>query len=262
MLAAVSSANASWVLPNPDGVEEWFVVFKSEWRKHFDKKWDQWLVDRRKAQLRVKTESLFHQKELPLISNRPWVESWGGIAFNKDYSIGFLTAFFNKIYMEASSILKTLLLEGEFVNRESRVALTDACNEMVLQSEAVAMFNARTRYGGQLSDTFENITAEKLRTLQNQSRMDSLMLSISSEVSMMSVKFGNTIRELIGSLEGVLKIKKTAKFDTISNLSQIQGKSNVAYRLALQATLDKFNASLDLLKELESIESSVIIATK
>lgn len=259
-IAAVSSGDADWTMPNPDGIEDWFVKFKAQWRKQFDRKWESWLVDRRKSELRVACERVFGETKLPLLKNRPWVETWGGIPCCRDYSAGFLYMFFIKYYTKIASVLKVIQLEGDFVLRETRVDFTNAYNDFAHQNEAILAFNAKLAEEGSYYETFENIGREKLRTIQNQSRMDSLMLSIETEVSMIASKFGATCRELIGLLEGILKIKRETKHEIITNLSMLQGLENQNFRNNLMNSCEILTNSLSLLKELEGIESSENIA--
>ena len=86
--------------------------------------------------------------------------------------------------------------------------------------------------------------------------MDSLMLSIETEASMLSSKFGITCRELITILEGILKLNPEAKQETITNLAMLQGTENPVFRTNLQKAFDRIVNSLELLKNLEGIESS------
>lgn len=259
-LAAVASKDADWVMPNPAGIEDWFVKFKAQWRKQFDRKWESWLVDRKKSEIRLVCEKVFGEVKLPLIGNRPWSNAWGGIPCNRDYSLGFLYSFFMKLYPKIAAVLKIIQLEGDFVLRETRVEFTNAYNDFAKQNEDVISLNAKLAEGGTLYESFENIAVEKLRTIQNQSRMDSLMLSIETEISMLSSKFGATCREFINILEGILKIKKDTKQEVITNLSMLQGLENQQFRINLLDSYDKLSISLELLKQLEGIESSENVA--
>ena len=259
-LAAVASKDADWVMPNPAGIEDWFVKFKAQWRKQFDRKWESWLVDRKKSEIRLVCEKVFGEVKLPLIGNRPWSIAWGGIPCNRDYSLGFLYSFFMKLYPKIAAVLKIIQLEGDFVLRETRVEFTNAYNDFAKQNEDVISLNAKLAEGGTLYESFENIAVEKLRTIQNQSRMDSLMLSIETEISMLSSKFGATCREFINILEGILKIKKDTKQEVITNLSMLQGLENQQFRINLLDSYDKLSISLELLKQLEGIESSENVA--
>ena len=255
-IAAVASNDAEWVLPNPSGVEDWFVKFKSQWKKQFERKWESWLTDRKKEEIRFSCEKVFGQKKLPLLEHRPWKDAWGGIPCARDYTLGFLYNFFLNIYPQIATVLKIIQLEGDFVLREVRVEFTNSYNDFSNQEQSIISLNAKLAEDGDYFETFKNITTEKLRTIQNQSRMDSLMLSIETEVSMLASKFGITCREFINILEGILKIKMDAKQETITNLAMIQGIDNPNFRINLQNAYTKLVESLDLLKELETIESS------
>ena len=255
-IAAISSKDADWVLQTPSGVEDWFVKFKAQWKKQFDRKWESWLVDRKKEEIRNCCEKVFGVKKLPLLQNRPWEKAWGGIPCNRDYTLGFLYSFFINLYPKIASILKIIQLEGDFVLRDTRVEFTNAYNDFAQQEQAIFALNAKLAEDGNYFESFESIAGEKLRSIQNQSRMDSLMLSIETEASMLSSKFGITCRELITILEGVLKLNPDAKQETITNLAMIQGTENPVFRANLHKSFDKIVNSLDLLKNLEGIESS------
>jgi len=259
-IAAVASKDADWTMPNPRGIEDWFVKFKAQWRKQFDRKWESWLVDRRKSEIRVACQQVFNENKLPLLIDRPWTKIWSGIPCGKDYSLGFLYKFFSSVYPKIAPVLKIIQLEGDFVLREVRVEYTNCCNDFAKQEESILLLYGKLQEDGVYFDSFENIAREKLRTIQNQSRMDSLMLSIETEASMLSSKFGTSCREMLNLLEGILKIKKDMKQDIITNLSSLQGAENQVYRQNLYNSYEKIKQSLNLLKDLESIESSTNIA--
>lgn len=259
-IAAVASKDADWVLPNSTGVEDWFVKFKAQWKKQFDRQWESWLIDRKKEEVRNNCEKVFGIKKLPLLENRPWKDAWGGIPCSKDYTLGFLYSFFMNLYPKIAAVLKIIQLEGDFVLRDTRVEFTNAFNDFASQEQSILALNAKLAEDGDYYETFENISKEKLRTIQNQSRMDSLILSIETEASMISSKFGSTCREFISILEGILKISLEAKQDTITNLTAIQGTENQVFKANLHNAFNKLVASLELLKDLEGIESSDTVA--
>ena len=57
-----------------------------------------------------------------------------------------------------------------------------------------------------------------------------------------------------------MKIKKETKQEVITNLPMLQGAENQQFRVNLLESYDKLSDSLELLKELEGIESSENIA--
>lgn len=253
-ITAIANNSSIWQAEKLDGVEDWFVKYKSYWKKIFDQKWSSWLKDRRKALVKTRILTLFKLEEYPHLPNRPWSEIWGGIDFCYEYSMGFLYTFYDQLYPNYSKTLKTLMIEGEFVNRENRVEYTDTYNLLNHLAQSLITFNDKLSFKGIYGSSFNNIIKESIRTIQGQNKINNLMNTIESESNSLLSQFIDASRSLQLILGGILLETKDSRYGILANMASVQGSNNSVFRMNLQTVRHSFVECLDLLLELEAVE--------
>lgn len=254
-LAAVAARSSTFVLEKYDGIEEWYVKFKTHMRRLLDKKWELWLKDKRKYLTKNRVNNLLSTAEYPLLPTRPWTEIWGGdVTFSKELSMGFLFSFFAIKYPIYANYLKILSIEGDFNDRDLRVEFTDSFNSLNHLSQEFIEFDINLCERGLYGSSFDTITKESIRTIQGQTKVDSLMLTIESESSALIAKFCNALRTLITILSSILTDETDSHYAPLLNIATIQGKMNSLYKRNLSSTLQDFIETIDIIKEIETIE--------
>jgi len=262
-LTSISFNSASWTAEKPAGVENWFVKFKNEWKKIFDKQWEAWLIDRKKELLKQKMITYFEVTDIPLFPYRPWTNVWTGIPCGKEYTLGFLNMFFAHLYPQMVSAFRTVVIDGDFVLKENSIAFTDVCNEFAAEELSLSSMRAKLAPNGEWAVGIANITTG-IQTIQAQTRIDALMLSVETEVGVLSSKFGQNCRLLIRLLDGILRLNPQNKeqFDTLTNLNRIKGKDNAQFQKELNRSRDIVEYTLEILKNVEEIDNAVLVTPK
>ena len=262
-LTSISFNSASWTAEKPAGVENWFVKFKNEWKKIFDRQWDAWLIDRKKELLKQKMITFFDVTDIPLFPYRPWTNVWTGIPCGKEYTLGFLNMFFAHLYPQMVSSFRTVVIDGDFVLKENSIAFTDVCNEFAAEELSLSSLRAKLAPNGEWAVGIANITSG-IQTIQAQTRIDALMLSVETEVGVLSSKFGQNCRLLIRLLDGILRLNPQNKeqFDTLTNLNRIKGKENAQFQKELNKSRDIIEYTLEILKNVEEIDNAVLVTPK
>ena len=255
-VAAIATNSSSLEIEPLEGVEDWFIRYKNHWRKIFDKRWDEWLRDKRKHATNKKIKELFETETYPFVPNRPWKEIWGGIPFAKEYTLGFLYAFFKKIYPELNKVLKIIMVEGDFAMRENRVEYTDTYNKLNHISQTVLNINEQLSPQGAYGISFNNVIKESLRTIQGQTKINNLLITIEKEVVNLTTQFAESCKVMQLIFTGILSTEKNSRYDSLVNIATIQGKTNILFRQKMKDTLAGFGDALDLIKEIETIDLS------
>ncbi len=257
-ITCVAYNSAMWFPDSSGGVEDWFVKFKGHWRKIFDSQWEQWLSDRKKNQVLQTVKKIFNTNQLYLPKYRPWEHVWGGVPFSREYTLGYLQAFFTLKLPELGNLLKRLAIEGAFVLKENRTLCAEMCNELIQQDAAIKAINDKLKPGGVIGTNLLRISGDRAATLTSKTELESIMLNLEGEVALLASRFAGTIREIINIIEGVLQIKRTAKYDTLTNLNEIGGggAENMKFRGLLDKSHTDFLYALSILREVESIEKA------
>lgn len=245
--------DAFWIPSKPDGSEDWFVKYKTSCKRTFDKQWEQWLAERKKHLATNILRETFGFKELPVLPHRPWGKLLGGVSFVYDYVMGFISAFYDEIYPNYSKLLKILMVEGEFIQKDNLIELTDACAELDKQRFALNKFKAGIAPEGEGGIMFENLTKENLLNPRDKAKLDSLLKSLETDTALILSQWCTSSRSIESILKGIITGARNSRYDTLSNLSSIQGQYNEKFRKKIDEMQLGFERSLEVIKDLETI---------
>ncbi|MBQ5878350.1 MAG: hypothetical protein IIW71_11195 [Treponema sp.] len=258
-LGKIVNEDFDWQVPSFGGGEDWFVKFKDEWKRVFDERWESWLRDRKKDQLKHIMEKSFGLDSFPELKFRPWASLWGGVTFRCEMTGGFLSWFALEKFNRIIEPLNILMLEGVFINTENRSELSAAINDLSEVVHQISDFVYSLAPEGGLGNIFEQIQNEHARTLKNQSTIESLIINAEANVRMYQSRFCDACRAIERVLHGVLDEEKTKDYESIQNLLTIKGHDNSAYRDALRKTRYILNSCRGILAEIEPLDLPKVV---
>lgn len=253
-LVAIANQSFFYIPQENTGSEDWFVKYKSQWRKIFDKKWENWLFNIRAEKVKSLICDYFKTKDYPLIQNRPWETVWNGIAYRKEYTLGFLFSFFSITYPKQHSILELIILKGEFSIKEEKANFVTEYNKMKHLSDSVLELNTKLSSDGIYGSVFSKIKSEAFRSIQEQSKMDSIMKAIESETMFFTTSWGNAVRNLKALLLKFTGEENGKKVGILSNLSILQSPDKHSIRHHITEIVQSLSRALEILQEVEALE--------
>ena len=122
------------------------------------------------------------------------------------------------------------------------------------RQEKIIELNNKLDSNGIYGTTFENVISESIRTIQGQSKIDSLLLTLESEASAIITNYCNAARNMVFILNGIVLGDTDSRYASLTNLSVIQGKNNAVFREDLFILKQGLLESVEIIKELETIE--------
>jgi hypothetical protein len=239
-----------WSPPRPTGAEDWYVVFKNQWKKNLDSLWNQQSVLKQKVEVTSALKDAFNIASLPLLPARPWSFLWGGLPFEFEYSFGFVHFFFKRLYPNYEPVIKTLVLEGTFVKKENGIQLSEIMHEFTRQVNQINAFNANIADNGPFGAAFAKAGPQ---TIQNQQKVNSIMQKIAAEAASIIKSFTTYCPTIIELLKGVISESKNPRYDTISNFTVIQGNENEAFRQKIWVVRNEIDRAFELLGRIQVI---------
>lgn len=258
-IGCIVYSNAQWLPENLTGGEDWFNKYKADWKKLFDQKWEAWSHDCKKEVIRQSLERDFGLAEFPLLPDRPWTKLWGGLAFRYELTAGFFNWYFREQFPQYEMTLKTVMLEGDFVKKENRQEFFDSFNKLIQISIDLQNLCRNLSSGGEWGVIFSKLMDEHLRTLQAQSKIETILRSIESDVRSMLSQFGDAYRILELCFTGIFHEKTDSRYDGLSNMNRISIKNNEKF----QENLKKARKSLEnvyiFIRELEPVDTPSLI---
>ncbi len=255
LLGEIAYKSASWTPKQPDGVEDWFIKYKNEWKKLFEIQWGKWVNYKKQCEIDKKIKGMFASDELPQMPFQPWKNVWDDLAFQRQKSISFLYGFFSTKYPDVSKLLKILMVEGDFKQRENRIEFTDAYDQMNHLATNVETLVFRFAPQGDIGQVFKEVEEKNERTVKVHSRLENLISSAFSESVMYFSQFNNTVTILANVIEGIISETKVGKYDTLNNIAAIQGRKNQMYRQQLAGVRQLLLSAAECLNSLVALES-------
>jgi hypothetical protein len=254
-LARFAVQDVSWSPVPESGGEDWFLFYKTAWKKKFDEQWASWSKLHRSAMLEKRITAFLDGDRMPDLVNAPWKNMWIPLVLRREVSFRFIKGIFKKIYPQVlMKPLKILLIEGDFYRRENLIEYTDAFSNLEHMAQTVDLFEARLSAKGDLGEVFVLLQKEKVATVRGKTRLENLMLTTNSETDMIIGKAISSFRSIDAILGGILSVVRGGPYETLVNLASIQGRANDKYRKDLTVVRQRIQEACQILEEAEVIE--------
>lgn len=245
-----------WEPGNIDGAEAWFPSFRNHWRKIVEVRWNDWLRDRKKSLLSSNLKSDFMLNEFPVMHQRPWMNLWARVPFAYELTGGFLSWFAVEKYDSIITPLNEVMLEGIFIKNENRQSYSEGLNFFVQANKQMLELLNNLAPGGPYGTLFDEFASSKIRTLQVQNQINSMMKSTEAEIADILKKFQKGAAELDDVFKGFFDDTKDGVHDGLQNWTSMKGHQNREWRDNLRKIRDLIKKAIFYLSELEPIDQA------
>lgn len=259
-LGCIVANDMYWQIEPFSGGEDWFVRYKAACKRSFEKKWEQWVKDCQIESLKINLRSNFGIDDFPSLPDRPWTRLWGGQRFKYELTAGFFYWFMVERFSDFEIALKTVMVEGDFMNKTNQATFADAFNSMIQISISLQNLQMRCSPTGETGMMLKKFSDEHLRTLNAQAKVEQLIRGIESDFDSILHRFGGASRSLSAILSGILGLDKSTRADSLANLNTLHGKDNERFKQDLLNAKNSLENALNLIKELETLDNKKIRA--
>jgi Family of unknown function (DUF5312) len=240
--------------PRSEG-EDWFVLYRAAWKSRFEEKWAEWNRLHRKSMLERDICVYLSAGELPSLAYHPWEGAWLPLFMRREISLCFLKGLFGTVYPSRwVKPLKILLIDGDFYRRENLIEYTDAFSALEHIGRSIEQFETRCSPKGNIGEGFALVQNDKIATIAGKTRLENLMLTVNSEVEQIISLSLAAFRSVDSILSGIIDAKRGGPYETLLNLSTIQGNKNETFRKELAAVLQMVRTACAILSESEVLE--------
>jgi hypothetical protein len=239
------------------GGEDWLATYKTFWRERIDSSLGVWRSEHRNKAL-VEEMAAFVGEPGPAgfqhISNK---EEGEGPPVPIAIALTFLDAFYRGPFLrELNRPMKIVLVDGEFYRKDNRVEYTDAYDALLRIPEFLTTLDARLGPEGELGATWVSAISEMGATAVKRRRMQTVARSAEEEAERIVRRVGFALRTMTRILQGFLKGEAGGRYDSLSNLSYIDGKANKDFVRSLDKAKDRCERAFAFLSELSGMDLS------
>ena len=94
---------------------------------------------------------------------------------------------------------------------------------------------------------------ENLLNPRDKAKLDSLIKSLETDAALILTQWCSSSRSVEQILKGIITGARNSRYDTLSNLSTIQGQFNEKFRHKMDEMQLGFERALEIIKDLETI---------
>ena len=247
----VANDDPNWQCASTGGGEDWFTIFKAYWKDRVDKRFQRFSAERRIALLESEIQELVGKETPTWFSNLSETgnDSIPPVRFAR--ALRFLESFYHQTFLsDINKSLKTILLDGEFYKRDNRMDFTDAYNEILQTGDALKKLDARLAPNGELGYAYVQARGEMSSTQIKRRKVESSIKAADTEAESILAHIGDAMGRLTEILKAILSREARGRYDSLSNLSSIEGRANKDFQKNLETSRDKLEKARYLLGEL------------
>jgi hypothetical protein len=235
--------------------EDWLVVYKGFWKTRIEGMLDELRDQRRYKRLADDIASFIGEAPPATYSHISREEGRDSPPIRQDLALAFLDAFSRGTFAkELSRPLKIVLVDGEFYRKENRVEFTDAFETLNRAGEAVSALDARLAPEGEIGMAWVQARLEMAPIAIKRRKIQSVARSAEEEAERIVRNFAYALAEMLRILRGILKGEAGGRYDSLANLSYLDGKANKEFMRSLGNAKDKCERALGLLTELSGLD--------
>jgi hypothetical protein len=253
-LLRLVSGDPSYLPRELPGGEDWLAMYKAFWRERIEAALDEWRKERRKQKLVEEIAEFVGEPGSVGFAHISRSESENAPPLRFDIALVFLDAFYRGPFIrELNRPLKFVLVEGEFYRKDNRVEFTDAYDTLLRMPEFLSSLDARLGPEGEIGKSW-GLTMREIGPIAIKRRkLQSITLIAEEEAEQIIKKEGLALKLMVDIIQGFLKGEAGGRYDSLANISYIDGKSNKEFLRSLDNAKSRCERASSILAELSGL---------
>jgi hypothetical protein len=205
------------------GGEDWFAVYRDYWRHHIEEQFVLYHQDRRRQEILGLFNRFFRGAELSTLKNVRSETNPDGVPVSGDFTLSFLLTFHEKIFMpDMNPVLRFILGEGVFFKRENHTEFSEAYDKLFRLGEDIKNLDAKLDSGSEHGKRYA-LAVQDMSSLPVKRRKIRMALEdVAGELGRIVDQAREAMQLLISLLAGIVRREPGSRYDSLSNLEDIQ----------------------------------------
>ncbi|MBL8968225.1 MAG: hypothetical protein JNG85_14555, partial [Spirochaetaceae bacterium] len=237
------------------GGEDWLAVYKAFWKERIEDRVDEFREERRYLALAEEISSFVGGAGIRRFSYISREERPGIPPVRLEIALSFLDGFYRGIFLsEINRPLKIVLVDGEFYRKENRMDYTDAFDALARLPESISAFDAKLSPEGEIGAAWTQAQFEVQPIQIKRRKLQSIQRSADEEAERIVRAASAALVEIVKIIHGILKGEAGGRYDSLANLSFLDGKANKEFLRSLGAAKDRCERANSLLAQLTGFD--------
>jgi hypothetical protein len=240
---------------NIGGGEDWFVVYREHWKHLIDEQFSVFTKNKKQRDMQNSLRYFLKGNSLKMLENTNNESNAAGVPIKEAFCLSFLKTFYTIVFMgEINKILRPILLDGEFINKENRVEFAEHYNTIIKLEDLIQHFDQLLSISGDIGKRYSQAKAE-ITSLPFKRRKIQIVFQEASKIAAGIVdQTRDAMEGMILILGGIIKKSVDEKYDSLANLI-VFGRPS-AFFGNLQSCIDQFRKAIRLMDDIARIENA------
>jgi hypothetical protein len=146
------------------------------------------------------------------------------------------------------------LIDGEFFKKENFTEFTESYNELFKTDELIRRFEGDISSAGNLGKQYATAKTDMSSLSVKRHKIQLVENEASDEAKKIIDRLRDAITLMTKLLGGILTKAPDGKFDTLSNLADMSGKTDT-FATSVSATITTLTKTLDLMDKINAMEA-------
>jgi hypothetical protein len=254
-IARIAARDISLTPKAISGGEDWFPLYKDHWKHHIDAVFFAYFGNRRRRELQRAFADFLGDTELKSLENAESETKPNGLPVIRADSLGFLLTFHSGIFMtDLNHFLRTVLIDGEFYKKENKLEYTENYNELIKLDDVIGQFDGNLSPRGDWGKRYIQVKNEISTLPVKRRKLQIIQAEIDEQANAIVDHSTLAMNGMVKILNGIIDREPQGKYDTLSNLSQLNGKGG-EFTEGLRNAALKFREAVKILKDIAHLET-------
>jgi hypothetical protein len=255
LIARVVARDVSLIPKAISGGEDWFLLYKDHWKRHIDTTFFTYFGNRRRRELQKILVDFFGNMEIRSLENAEFETKPGGLPVLRENSLGFLLTFHSGIFMtDLNPFLRTVLIDGEFFKKDNKLEYTENYNELIKLDDVIRQFDGNLSSRGDWGKRYIQAKNEISALIVKRRKLRLVQEEIDQQANAIVDRSTLAMNGMVKILNGIIDRESGGKYNTLSNLSQLNGK-DARFTDGLRNAALKFKEAVKTLKVIARLEN-------
>ncbi|MDR1636426.1 MAG: DUF5312 domain-containing protein [Treponema sp.] len=238
------------------GGEDWFAVYRDYWRHHIEEQFAAYSRNRRRQEMFKLFEQFFRGAELLTLKNALSGANPDGAPVPGIFALSFLLTFHEVVFInDIDPVLQPILADGVFFKQENYAGFSEAYDVLFNLRDDIKKLDAKLDPEGEYGKPYAMARQDMLALPVKRRKIQMALEDVSGEFARILNRTKEAMKHLISLLAGIARREPGAKYDSLSNLKDIEAQTP-DFMNRLVSVIQTFHDTLDLLDTIDLMEDT------
>ena len=257
-IVKAATRNLSYKPRAGGGGEDWFVIYKSFWKRRASRNYGRFYRKKKEEQLARRAAGFLGFRKLPPLVYYTPDQFEDLVILKHNLSLSFLKGFFHKVFKRITKTLNLILSSGDFYKSENKREFADALAYLGLIEDNLGSFESRLSPEGDLGMQLQQARKDTRNPAARGRKIHAVAEQADRNATYLVSECYKKLLNLSQILAGILHGRSAERYDTLANLSSIGGVGNKLLISTWNEALEQVLAAVNILRDTRGLEEGPV----